>query len=403
MNGIQTTTSEVLVQGQHLVGQTPKNTLAFQNFLKGYEEGFDKLAQTEQPTSETGMELPQTIEEEEVDEGQVSETLEQPIVALEEVVLPTLEPTNPTPLINHSESMNDPRHFQFMEPTIETGEAKPLLTVEGEHSMTTTDSLFTEKQRTVNSISNQSEASTLQSILEMPSNELPLTEERAVLETEMTGATKEEKVLTERVEIPRMTGQRTEGQKIEIQPQRLENQIPTITLTIPPQMVPQEGTQKVAEVPPAMLEKMSQPIIEKVTTMNGPGTQKMTVELLPEKLGKMEVTIKVTDQKIQLEFVVENAQTKQLLESISTKLERVLNKQEFPQITQGKVTEPTAVATELQGETAFFDQSAFQQGFQRERPQQLPFGKGAKSKSFAEITLEKMEDTPRDGSIDLLV
>ena len=183
----------------------------------------------------------------------------------------------------------------------------------------------------------------------------------------------------------------------------LEHQVPMATVTIPSQMLMREGAHQVAEVSPSVIEKLSQPIIEKVTTMNTLDSQKITIELLPEKMGKVQISMKVTDRQVQLEFVVENSQTKQLLESITTKLERVLQKHEFPTLMQEKVAPTTAVPTPVQGESTFFDQSTFQQGFHQEQSKQQRFSKGTNHKSFTEMALEKIEATPIDGSVDLLV
>lgn len=183
----------------------------------------------------------------------------------------------------------------------------------------------------------------------------------------------------------------------------LEDQVPMATVTIPSQMLMREGAHQVAEVSPSVIEKLSQPIIEKVTTMNTLDSQKITIELLPEKMGKVQISMKVTDRQVQLEFVVENSQTKQLLESIATKLERVLQKHEFPTLMQEKVVPTTAVPTPVQGDSTFFDQSTFQQGFHQEKSKQQRFSKGTNNKSFTEMALEKIEAAPGDGSVDLLV
>lgn len=183
----------------------------------------------------------------------------------------------------------------------------------------------------------------------------------------------------------------------------LESSVPVATVTIAPQMLATKGQQAAIEVSPTVIEKLSQPIVEKVTTMNTFDSQNITIELLPEKLGKVQISMKVTEQQVQLEFVVENSQTKQLLESITTKLERVLQKHEFPTLMQEKVAPTTAVPTPVQGESTFFDQSTFQQGFHQEQSKQQRFSKGTKHKSFTEMALEKIEATPIDGSVDLLV
>lgn len=183
----------------------------------------------------------------------------------------------------------------------------------------------------------------------------------------------------------------------------LESSVPVATVTIAPQVLATKGQQAAIEVSPTVIEKLSQPIVEKVTTMNTFDSQNITIELLPEKLGKVQISMKVTDRQVQLEFVVENSQTKQLLESITTKLERVLQKHEFPTLMQEKVAPTTAVPTPVQGESTFFDQSTFQQGFHQEQSKQQRFSKGTNHKSFTEMALEKIETTPIDGSVDLLV
>lgn len=183
----------------------------------------------------------------------------------------------------------------------------------------------------------------------------------------------------------------------------LESSVPVATVTIAPQMLATKGQQAAIEVSPTVIEKLSQPIVEKVTTMNTFDSQNITIELLPEKLGKIQISMKVTEQQVQLEFVVENSQTKQLLELITTKLERVLQKHEFPTLVQEKVAPTTAIPTPVQGESTFFDQSTFQQGFHQEQSKQQRFSKGTNHKSFTEMALEKIEATPIDGSVDLLV
>lgn len=148
-------------------------------------------------------------------------------------------------------------------------------------------------------------------------------------------------------------------------------------------------------------EKLSQPLVQKVTAMNQGDTQKLTVELLPERLGKVEVTIKMTDNKIHLEFIVQNSQTRQLLENVKPKLEQIMHKQDFQEVVQGKVIEAAPVASNDLNQSNLSDQSNFQQGFQQERRQQKfnqPINKG---KTFSEMALEK-QTVVEKGSIDIL-
>lgn len=196
----------------------------------------------------------------------------------------------------------------------------------------------------------------------------------------------------------------TMAEKINVSPEPLAANAVQATMTFPSTVIEKMEHGKSEAVPMAVIEKISQPLVEKVTTMNTFDTQKITVALLPEKLGKMEVTIQVTNQKVQLEFLVESSQTRQMLETITTKFEQVLNKQAFPpQLSQEKVTPATPLASPLQNEMGFFNQSAFQQSFQQERQQATFSGKTGPQKTFADLTTEKMENLPSKGSVDLLV
>lgn len=179
---------------------------------------------------------------------------------------------------------------------------------------------------------------------------------------------------------------------------------PTV-IEIPSSLLPRETTQTLPATTEKALtqvaQKLEQPLVQKITTMNQGSTQKLTVELLPERLGKVEVTIQVTNNKVQLEFVVQNSQTRQLLETVKPRLEQIMHKQEFQEVMQGKVTETASVASSDLNQASLSDQSNFQQSFQQERRQQT-FGQQInKGKTFSEIAAEK-QTTIEKGSIDIL-
>ncbi|MEG0293536.1 flagellar hook-length control protein FliK [Enterococcus sp.] len=179
---------------------------------------------------------------------------------------------------------------------------------------------------------------------------------------------------------------------------------PTV-IEIPSSLLPRETTQTLLATTEKALtqvaQKLEQPLVQKITTMNQGSTQKLTVELLPERLGKVEVTIQVTNNKVQLEFVVQNSQTRQLLETVKPRLEQIMHKQEFQEVMQGKVTETASVASSDLNQSSLSDQSNFQQSFQQERRQQT-FGQQInKGKTFSEIAAEK-QTTIEKGSIDIL-
>lgn len=180
--------------------------------------------------------------------------------------------------------------------------------------------------------------------------------------------------------------------------------IPTV-IEIPSSLLPRETTQTLPATTEKALtqvaQKLEQPLVQKITTINQGSTQKLTVELLPERLGKVEVTIQVTNNKVQLEFVVQNSQTRQLLETVKPRLEQIMHKQEFQEVMQGKVTETASVASSDLNQASLSDQSNFQQSFQQERRQQT-FGQQInKGKTFSEIAAEK-QTTIEKGSIDIL-
>ena len=74
--------------------------------------------------------------------------------------------------------------------------------------------------------------------------------------------------------------------------------------------------------------EITRPIVQSLKTMATGSNKSMTLQLLPENLGKVRVSLSVTDQQVRLEFKVQSEHTKQLLESISNKLEQVLKNQD---------------------------------------------------------------------------
>lgn len=191
----------------------------------------------------------------------------------------------------------------------------------------------------------------------------------------------------------------------EVKQTESQNQVNPLAIEIPSSLLPKSTAQPLSPVANQALsqvaEKLGQPIVQKVTTMNQGSTQKLTVELLPERLGKVEVTIQVTNNKIQLEFVVQNSQTRQLLETMKPRLEQIMHKQEFQEVMQGKVTEAAPVASSDLNQASLSDQSGFHQGFQQERRQQS-FGQTTnKGKTFSEIAAEKQPAIEK-GSVDIL-
>lgn len=77
-------------------------------------------------------------------------------------------------------------------------------------------------------------------------------------------------------------------------------------------------------------EKLAQPIVEKVSTSVAPngGFKTITLQLTPAKLGNVRIVMHVSEQGISLKFNVQTDQAKQLLQSVTGKLEQILKNAE---------------------------------------------------------------------------
>lgn len=77
-------------------------------------------------------------------------------------------------------------------------------------------------------------------------------------------------------------------------------------------------------------EKLAQPIVEKISTSVAPngGLKTITLQLTPAKLGNVRVVMHVSEQGISLKFNVQTDQAKQLLQSVTGKLEQILKNAE---------------------------------------------------------------------------
>ena len=77
-------------------------------------------------------------------------------------------------------------------------------------------------------------------------------------------------------------------------------------------------------------EKLAQPIVEKVSTSVAPngGLKTITLQLTPAKLGNVRIVMHVSEQGISLKFNVQTDQAKQLLQSVTGKLEQILKNAE---------------------------------------------------------------------------
>ena len=77
-------------------------------------------------------------------------------------------------------------------------------------------------------------------------------------------------------------------------------------------------------------EKLAQPLLAKVSTSVAPngGLKTITLQLTPARLGNVRVVMHVSEQVISLKFNVQTDQAKQLLQSVTGKLEQILKNAE---------------------------------------------------------------------------
>lgn len=77
-------------------------------------------------------------------------------------------------------------------------------------------------------------------------------------------------------------------------------------------------------------EKLAQPIVEKISTSVAPngGLKTITLQLTPAKLGNVRIVMHVSELGISLKFNVQTDQAKQLLQSVTGKLEQILKNAE---------------------------------------------------------------------------
>ncbi|WP_207942454.1 hypothetical protein DOK78_000914 [Enterococcus sp. DIV2402] len=116
-----------------------------------------------------------------------------------------------------------------------------------------------------------------------------------------------------------------------------------------------------------VVQEIAKPIQQELQTMVRPNEKVVTFDLDPGDLGKIQVKMKVTAQSVSLELTVQSEQTKKMFEAITTRLDKVLQKQENVSVFTVTRSEPTiASTTDNQNSLS----QSFQQGFSQERPMQ---------------------------------
>ncbi|EOT40005.1 flagellar hook-length control protein FliK [Enterococcus columbae] len=154
-----------------------------------------------------------------------------------------------------------------------------------------------------------------------------------------------------------------------------------------------------APIAEAITQQVAQKLVEQTQTINHPGLQKVTIQLQPEQLGKLEISLQLNQQQIQLEVKAENVHTMKLLENLSTRFEQILNKQPFlQQPTPTQIQQPSM--TEHLG-TAL--QQNFQQSFQQSNLYQAkPVNRYAKPSEKVTVEETSTEKEVLDSTISIL-
>ena len=142
-----------------------------------------------------------------------------------------------------------------------------------------------------------------------------------------------------------------------------ENPLPLIKVDFPKVIA---GNQQAIE---QVVEKVSQPILKELKTIERPGEKTITFDLSPGDLGKVQVKMKVTPDSVSLEFTVQTEQTKKMLETMTASFDKVLQKQE--QISAFTVTQVSGNELAATGDgQAGFSQNFHQQGLKDRQSQQ---------------------------------
>ncbi|MGX7195977.1 flagellar hook-length control protein FliK [Enterococcus olivae] len=158
------------------------------------------------------------------------------------------------------------------------------------------------------------------------------------------------------------TIQRSDSQSMPIDPSvQLAATKEAIPLTVDVQKLTQGNTSAIEKT----VETMAQPIREELQTMVRPNEKIITFDLDPEQLGKVQVKMKVTPGAVSLELTVQSEQTKKMFESLTTSLDKILQKQEnVPVFSVMKTETPANVSA---GENQMNFSGSFQEGFSQEQ------------------------------------
>lgn len=134
----------------------------------------------------------------------------------------------------------------------------------------------------------------------------------------------------------------------------------------------------------------------------------LVLQIKPERLGKMEVKFRAAGERFTLEFKVETKETKAILEAVSDKLQKIIDKQLSPSFSQAlnlqAPSEPLKVSPSSISSEATLGQFDFDQG----QSQQRQFGqthqlKKANPKQAVSLVEASPANSQATGQVSILV
>lgn len=144
-------------------------------------------------------------------------------------------------------------------------------------------------------------------------------------------------------------------------------------------------------------QKLASNLVEKVQEAKNPSMQQVTIELSPENLGKLEISIKITESKVQLEIHTDSQQTLKLMENFTNKFEQVLEKQQFLNQNVHHKTNTQVQLEHVQSLFQSLNHQFSQQRFQQNYTQQ---SQKFKNTFKAQEKVEKLEEEIKDKQIN---
>lgn len=156
------------------------------------------------------------------------------------------------------------------------------------------------------------------------------------------------------------------------------------------------------------LDSLANKIVAGLKSENLNDHKTLTLQIKPEKLGKMEVKFKATAENFTLEFKVETKETKAILEAVSDKLQKIIDKQLSPTFSQALNLQAPSEVLKVSPSQNSSEMTLGQFDFDQGQSQQRQFGQTHQTKKASPkqaVTL--VEDSPANpqvtGQVSILV